>query len=274
MSTIPECRLIVDEPSQGTWNMGVDEALLEDAAENGVATLRFYRWSEPTLSLGYFQRYQDREEHVGSRECAVVRRQTGGGAILHDRELTYSIALPAAHPLAKKSQELYSAVHDAFIAVLAPLLMSNGSQWTLRHRLQGCSAPAATEPFLCFQRRACGDVILEPNHSVGRRTDLDSAVVAEDVKILGSAQRRHRGAILQHGSLLLEESEHAPELAGWRDLTGIASSIDKVLQDVSSEICSVLRLQPAQFEMSPQLESRATEIANNKYGSVAWTKRR
>ena len=71
--------------------MAVDEALLIDAAENGVATLRFYQWSEPTLSLGYFQRYDDRDQHAASRECAVVRRQTGGGAILHDRELTYSL---------------------------------------------------------------------------------------------------------------------------------------------------------------------------------------
>ena len=77
--------------------MGVDEALLMDAVENGVATLRFYQWSEPTLSLGYFQRYADREQHTASRNCAVVRRQTGGGAILHDRELTYSLALPANH---------------------------------------------------------------------------------------------------------------------------------------------------------------------------------
>ena len=77
--------------------MAVDEALLLDAAENGIATLRFYEWSEPTLSLGYFQRYDDRYSHAASRDCAIVRRQTGGGAILHDRELTYSLTLPASH---------------------------------------------------------------------------------------------------------------------------------------------------------------------------------
>ncbi len=100
-----DCRLIVHPPSPGAWNMAVDEALLMDAVENGVATLRFYQWSEPTLSLGYFQRYSDREQHAASRKCAVVRRQSGGGAILHDRELTYSLMLPAGSPLTRHAPD-------------------------------------------------------------------------------------------------------------------------------------------------------------------------
>src|SRR5688572_17520100 len=118
MSNALDCRLIIDSPAAGPRNMAIDEALLSDATENGVATLRFYQWSEPTLSLGYFQRYDERYQHTGSRDCAVVRRQSGGGAILHDRELTYSLALPAGHPLARDSQRLYSAIHEAFINML------------------------------------------------------------------------------------------------------------------------------------------------------------
>ena len=114
-----DVRLIIDPPRRGPWNMAVDEALLMDAVENGNATLRFYQWSEPTLSLGYFQRYADREQHAASRNCAVVRRQTGGGAILHDRELTYSLVLPPGHPLAAMRRSLYDAVHQAFIAALS-----------------------------------------------------------------------------------------------------------------------------------------------------------
>src|SRR5262245_22040097 len=110
-----DCRLILDSPSPGAWNMAVDEVLLVDAAENNVATLRFYGWNEPTLSLGYFQRYEDRQQHAASRECAIVRRQTGGGAILHDRELTYSLVLPPRHPFAKQNEKLYQAVHQVFI---------------------------------------------------------------------------------------------------------------------------------------------------------------
>ncbi len=69
------------------------------AVASGLASLRFYQWNQPTLSLGYFQSYEDRGRHAASQECTVVRRQTGGGAILHDRELTYSLILPATHPL-------------------------------------------------------------------------------------------------------------------------------------------------------------------------------
>ena len=96
-----DVRLIIDPPLRGPWNMAVDEALLADDVETDAATLRFYRWSEPTLSLGYFQSYADRELHAASRGCAVVRRQSGGGAILHDRELTYSLVLPPTNPLAQ-----------------------------------------------------------------------------------------------------------------------------------------------------------------------------
>src|SRR5882724_9809402 len=87
-------RLIIDPPAHGAWNMAVDEALLESAAVDGIATLRLYQWSEPTLSLGYFQPAADRQTHPASRECPLVRRASGGGAILHDRELTYSLAIP------------------------------------------------------------------------------------------------------------------------------------------------------------------------------------
>src|SRR5262245_32066382 len=88
-------RLIIDPPQKGAWNMAVDQALLESAAASGGVALRFYQWSEPTLSLGYFQPIAARSEHPPSLHSPVVRRASGGGAILHDRELTYSIAAPS-----------------------------------------------------------------------------------------------------------------------------------------------------------------------------------
>ena len=138
------CRLLRHAPALGVWNMAVDEMLLEQAQDAEVACLRFYRWSEPTLSLGYFQTYTDRKEHPPSLPCAAVRRLTGGGAILHDAELTYSIVLPGTHPLAAHRDKLYQAIHGCLIEVLKRL--------GITARL--CDAAGKIEtargPFLCL----------------------------------------------------------------------------------------------------------------------------
>src|SRR3982074_669972 len=91
-------RLLLDPPAPGAWNMAVDEVLLDGvAAGTTPPTLRFYEWMPPCLSLGYFQPF-DVVDIDGCRALGieVVRRPTGGRAILHDRELTYSVALPAS----------------------------------------------------------------------------------------------------------------------------------------------------------------------------------
>jgi lipoyl(octanoyl) transferase len=189
-------RFIDDPPSGGAWQMAVDEALLESAAAGGGCTLRFYGWAEPTLSLGYFQDYAGRTTHRASQNCALVRRQTGGGAILHDRELTYSLAINAEHPLAEDALRLYRTVHQTLIETL--------QEFQIRARLCAGTAPSTgvKQPFLCFQRRTSGDILLG------------------EAKICGSAQRRRRGAVLQHGSLLWAGSPQAPELPGIEELTG------------------------------------------------------
>ena len=102
-----ECRLLRDAAGEGAWNMAVDEALLESAATNNSMTLRLYAWSEPTLSLGYFQRYEDRRLHPESLACTCTRRSSGGGAILHDRELTYSLSVPPDHPMVRTAPLSY-----------------------------------------------------------------------------------------------------------------------------------------------------------------------
>ena len=85
-----DARLITTEPASGAWNMGFDEAMLAWAGETGGTWLRFYQWTPATLSLGYFQSVRSREQHLESRELPVVRRASGGGAIVHHHELTYS----------------------------------------------------------------------------------------------------------------------------------------------------------------------------------------
>jgi lipoate-protein ligase A len=267
-------RLIIDPPAFGPWNMAVDEALLNDAADNGVATLRFYQWSEPTLSLGYFQRYDDRLRHDAILQCAVVRRQTGGGAILHDRELTYSLSLPATHPLARQNENLYAAVHEAFIAALTPKMGNCESRSVLKRRNQESSDSSRGDRFLCFQRRAPGDVVLLPSDANADPGSVPRPDQSSDWKVLGSAQRRHRGAVLQHGSLLLEKSPAAPQLAGLCDLTALPVDIQVVSGTVRVGIESCLNLRFLPTGLPPDLESKARELANNKYGAPAWTKRR
>jgi lipoate-protein ligase A len=275
---VNEFRLIVDPPIAGPQNMAIDECLLVEAAEAGLATLRFYQWNEPTLSLGYFQRYEDRFSHAASRDCAVVRRQTGGGAILHDRELTYSVVLPQSHPLARDSEQLYAAVHEVFIAELTPRLAAANSKLCLRRLAQRSTSPDGNEPFLCFHRRARGDVLLRPERSSDAHEPTMTADTSNTVKILGSAQRRRRGAILQHGSLLLERSPSAPELAGLCDMVRVSLSIGDWIDRLASRLAGALefRLVAAQTPQvaSFELQSKAAVLANSKYRSAAWTNRR
>src|SRR5262249_20087454 len=87
-------RLLPLEIADGATNMAADEVLLEGAVA-GTAALRFYGWSEPTLSLGYFQPESERHTDAQLSPLPVVRRATGGSALVHDHELTYALALPA-----------------------------------------------------------------------------------------------------------------------------------------------------------------------------------
>ena len=163
------CRWLWDEPDDGAWNMAVDEALLEAADADGIATLRCYRWSKPTLSLGYFQRADDRRGHTASLGCPMVRRASGGGAILHDAELTYSLALPTADRLAAAARGLCDQIHAALVEAIAAV----GVAVHVCRNPTAVPNPAPNPPFLCFQRHAPGDLMLG------------------DAKIAGSAQRRH-----------------------------------------------------------------------------------
>jgi lipoate-protein ligase A len=270
-----EARLLIDPPTSGVRNMAVDEALLIDAAEHNTATLRFYSWKEPTLSLGYFQGYADREQHPASRTCAIVRRQTGGGAILHDREITYSLVLPATHPLTKQNERLYEIVHQVFVEILSPPNQVLGAARPLQLRSETAKVKPSGEPFLCFQRQSPGDVVFVSTRVSESDATLSRMPLASPpVKILGSAQRRYRGALLQHGSLLLDRSPAAPELAGWRNLGDPNISIETVISTAADQLASALHLRFLKTTLPTELESNASQIANIKYGSPAWTKRR
>lgn len=185
------CLVVIDSAASGEWNMAVDAALLEEAVSKGICAVRWYQWSEPTVSLGYFQTATNPDQR--SSQLPAVRRLTGGGAIIHDRELTYSCVLPASHPLSRTPRELYTVIHES----IATSLRSRGFPVTIR----GNSHPEKSAEFLCF----------------GRGDEFD--LVVNDTKVLGSAQRRRKGAVLQHGSLVLAASDYAPQFPGLRDLS-------------------------------------------------------
>ena len=234
-------RLLVDPPATGAWNMAVDEVLLASAAERGIATLRFYEWEVPTLSLGYFQLAADRAQHAGSLGCPLVRRASGGGAIVHDRELTYSIALPLRDVRTRAATELYGACHETLIAALARfgvVAASYGS--TCDKALPNRASSSSQQPFLCFARRTCGDII------------------CGSAKIVGSAQRRRRGAVLQHGSILLSESPCARELSGIAQLTGRSIQSGELAQAWTVDLARKLGAAPAPGEFTESEQGQAT----------------
>ena len=151
MTPKTHCSLLIDSPACGAWNMAVDETLLESFSEQGSCCWRFYRWGEPTLSLGYFQPCEDRRRHRPSLQCPVVRRASGGGAIVHDVELTYSFVAAAGSRLAQRRSQLYTVVHAALIDALVELGVRGAS---LFGRAEDVSP--GQEAFLCFQRRQPG----------------------------------------------------------------------------------------------------------------------
>ena len=248
MSTSP-ARLIHHVPADGAWNMALDEALVTTHQEGDPPTLRFYLWNEPTLSLGYFQPVASRHQHGGSRVCRLVRRATGGGAILHDRELTYSFVCSVSDRWDRGATQLYQEFHQTLADCLA--------DWGIRAEINKDGSLAQDpEPFLCFQRRAVGDLL------VG------------DSKIAGSAQRRHRRSLLQHGSVLLSTSPYAEEIPGLAEITGQTILIDELVAMWTERLAVRLNVTFTPFSVEDPLIERTTELVLAKFGKECWNNRR
>ena len=186
------CRLLPYAVADGPHNMAADEALLESAGK-GVASLRFYGWQQATLSLGYFQPERLRLTDPLLASLPFVRRPTGGATLVHDQELTYALALPA-DPAWQRGESWLSRMHGILARALATLDVPTPSQ-----------AAATEHPFdglLCFQHLTQGDLLIK------------------SAKVAGSAQRKQRRALLQHGALLLAQSRYTPALPGIQELCG------------------------------------------------------
>ena len=247
----PMFRLLIDPPASGVWNMAVDEALLSSAAgKDGIATLRFYAWSQPTLSLGYFQRVTERFGHEPSAASVLVRRSTGGGAILHHHDLTYSLTTPLRSRFSDNHQQLYVVIHQSLVDALA--------KWHVNVRVhdQSVKEGTADKSFLCFQRLTEGDVI------------------CHGTKIAGSAQRRRRGSLLQHGSVLLAGSSFAPELPGISNLTGTNLPVKDLVKAWIMAISQRLGSSPQSGSLRAEEIGWAKSFAADKFGHDKWTNRR
>ena len=244
-------RLLTSPPGDGAMNMAIDDALLASAVADSGPTLRFYRWSEPTLSLGYFQSISSRSEHASSQSLKLVRRASGGGAIVHDHELTYSLVLPMPDRSTRAAGEgIYGAVHSAFIDCLAGFGVS-AQRFGDTGRLG-----KSDNPFLCFQRRN------------------DEDLVVSGYKVLGSAQRRGPAGLLQHGSLLLSSSAAAPELPGIAELTSRLIDVDRLTEQLAAKLAAVCGVDWVSGKLSSGELSSAKLVLEEKFSAFQWTHKR
>jgi len=176
-------RLVIDEPLSGAMNMAVDEAIML-AVSRGTTepTVRFYQWSVPTITLGYFQSF---DKEVDSDRCSklgvdVVRRLTGGRAVLHHHELTYSVVVPENNRVVKGTVlQTYLTISRGLVSGLRKL---------------GIPAEISDGKKVYESSAACFD---SPSRY---------EITAMGKKLIGSAQTRRGNCILQHGSVVIEDT--------------------------------------------------------------------
>lgn len=251
------CRLIESCEFDAFANMALDEALWR-FAPGAEPTLRLYDWSDaPVLSLGYFQ---------SSAACRMsasryVRRITGGGAILHGRGTTYSLTLPRI--VAPTARQLYRVLHEAIAAELREIGLNATCLVPLTNHLRaddssvsvveprsgaivrGQPSDATREAFLCFDRAD------------------NLAVCLNGVKVLGSAQRRNREAVLMQGELAVPDS---PAERVVKD----RNSLRAVLR---SAIPRALECAAAPASVPSAVQQLANQLRTDRYRTTEWNDR-
>ena len=257
----------------GAENMAIDEALLLSMAhsEDPQPVLRFYGWNPATLSLGYAQSYH---KEVNEEACRVegsdiVRRPTGGRAVLHEYELTYSVIAPEHNP------NVAGTVVQSYLRISQALLKG--------FRTLGVEA-----------EMVASEVKLQERSAVCFESPSWYELVVDGRKLVGSAQVRKEGVLLQHGSILLHfDAERLFRLlkfpsegVGQRLLTGFkakACALDEVWtqpigrEELEYEICSgfrdIMGIELLRSQLTDQEKIVVAEVLP-KYSSGAWTKKR
>ncbi|HSM35686.1 MAG TPA: hypothetical protein VK837_04740 [Longimicrobiales bacterium] len=258
--------------SGGARNMAVDDALLATAAAGGPATLRLYRWAPACLSVGRNQVIRGRLDgaRLAKRGWQLVRRPTGGLAVLHDDEITYAVAAPMDAVGGPR------VAYRRISAALAVALRSLGLDAAVAAAPAGTPSHPRRDDARCFAGAASGEVC------VGGR------------KLLGSAQRRSGSALLQHGSLLLRGSQdvvgdlvppaatRGPEATPQGRVPGqttVEAELGGVPPDgvvvaaIVTAFAAALRACPDPMPLTPAERSLADE-RERVHGSEAWVWRR
>jgi lipoyl(octanoyl) transferase len=236
-------RLLPYEIADGMHNMAADEVLLESAV-GGTASLRFYGWTEPTVSLGYFEPARLLQKDGWLAKLPFIRRPTGGGTLVHHYELTYALALPA-DLVKRRHQSWLGRMHTTMARALSSL---------------GVSTTPVTEEkktgSLCFQHFTPGDLVLET------------------AKVVGSAQRKQRGALLQHGAILLATSPHAPALSGIREMTGRSLTPGEIIPALEREFAAETGWMLKAGDWTDRERQRIKELVQIKYSQSSWNRKR
>jgi len=282
--TLPEpdvatWRLIIDtEPRSGPANMALDQAVAEAvAAGESPPTLRFYGWKPPAVSLGRHQRVAEVDlRAIAALGYEVVRRPTGGRAILHVDELTYSVAAPTGESRVQGGvMDAYLRLSNALVAGLQSLGLSDAGK-APGHVRAGEDVSAA-----CFEVPSAYEI------------------TADGRKLIGSAQSRRAGYVLQHGSLPLtgditrlvdvlvltdeeaatlrvELATHACTLAQALGVAGDAAEVafDRVAQAMADGFRTMLNLNFTAAHPSPGEIRRAAQLIREQFANPEWTETR
>lgn len=265
-------RLLITPPARGAWNMAVDESILHHIGRGAsLPTLRLYAWTPACLSLGYAQPFADVDANrLKERGWEVVRRVTGGRAILHTDELTYSVIAPNDEP------RVAGTVLESYNRLAQTLLLA----------VKNLSLPV--------EMKEVGRDNISLYNPICFETPSTYEITVDGKKLIGSAQARKKEGVLQHGTLpltgdlsricqaLVFENETACADASKR-LLARAATVESVLgHAVAWETASQafihafeaqLGLSFERGELSESESKKADELVKEKYDHPPWTER-
>ncbi len=275
-------RLIQDSVGTGPWNMAVDEAILESMGNRAtLPTLRLYTWEPACLSLGYAQPIEDVDlERLNAQGWDLARRPTGGRAILHTDEITYSVTGPETEArLSGGVLESYQVLSQALLKALHLLGLPAEAEEPAGKKT---GLPVSEVGKGIYHNPVCFEAPSSYEITLGGK------------KLVGSAQARRKGGVLQHGSLPLYgdlrrivsglrfEDEAARMQAGERLLarattvemfSGERISWEQAAQAFTQAFRETLNLDLEQQDLSPGERLRAGELLEQKYAQAAWTEK-